>query len=61
MTLMPPFHGLGVWLYLVLWFLMPVAPGEASGLDRAVDAVNGLLAGGSRPERDERWESGDER
>jgi phage shock protein PspC (stress-responsive transcriptional regulator) len=50
LTLFPFFHGVGVWLYLVLWFLMPAEPGAASGLDRVLDVVNSLL----RSEGDER-------
>jgi phage shock protein PspC (stress-responsive transcriptional regulator) len=33
------FHGVGIVLYLVLWFLMPVEGGR-SGLDHVVDAVS---------------------
>jgi phage shock protein PspC (stress-responsive transcriptional regulator) len=39
---LPPFSGIGIVLYLVLWFLMP-ADGEASGLDRAVDKLTRLV------------------
>ena len=35
---LPPFSGVGVLLYLVLWFLMPPEDGP-SGLDRLVAAV----------------------
>lgn len=38
---LPPFSGVGIALYLVLWFLMPT-PGEPSGLDRLVQAVGRL-------------------
>jgi phage shock protein PspC (stress-responsive transcriptional regulator) len=40
---LPPFSGIGVVLYLVLWFLMPSDDG-VSGLDRAVDTVARLAA-----------------
>jgi len=39
---LPPFSGIGIVLYLVLWFLMP-ADGDASGLDRAVDKLTRLV------------------
>jgi hypothetical protein len=35
---LPPFSGVGVVLYLVLWFLMPVEDGR-SGLDHLVETV----------------------
>jgi phage shock protein C len=40
---LPPFSGIGIVLYLVLWFLMP-AEDAASGLDRAVATVTRLVA-----------------
>lgn len=36
---LPPFSGIGIVLYLVLWFLMPVQNGR-SGLDHLVDTVS---------------------
>jgi len=42
-ALLPPFSGIGLPLYGILWFLMPPAPGQPSGLDRVVDAANDLL------------------
>jgi phage shock protein PspC (stress-responsive transcriptional regulator) len=36
---LPPFSGIGVVLYFVLWFLMPVQDGR-SGLDQLVDTVS---------------------
>jgi len=39
---LPICSGVGIVLYLILWFLMPAAPGEESGLDRVVDTVNRL-------------------
>jgi phage shock protein PspC (stress-responsive transcriptional regulator) len=39
---LPPFSGIGIVLYLVLWFLMP-AEGDSSGLDRAVDKLARLV------------------
>ena len=51
---LPFCSGVGIVLYLILWFLMPAGPGEDSGLDRVVDAV-------SRLTRDDRFDrSGDE-
>lgn len=40
---LPPFSGIGIVLYLVLWFLMP-AEGEPSGLDRAVQQLTRLVS-----------------
>jgi phage shock protein PspC (stress-responsive transcriptional regulator) len=39
---LPTFSGLGIVLYLALWFLMPASLEEESGLDRVVGAVNSL-------------------
>jgi phage shock protein PspC (stress-responsive transcriptional regulator) len=39
---LPMFSGIGIALYLVLWFLMPGADSGRSGLDRLVDAVSEL-------------------
>jgi phage shock protein PspC (stress-responsive transcriptional regulator) len=47
---LPIFSGVGIVLYLILWFLMPAGPGEDSGLDRVVDAVC-RLTGDGRLER----------
>ena len=52
LTIFPFFHGVGVWLYLVLWFLMPAEPGARSGLDRVVDLVDSLLHSQDRESRD---------
>lgn len=53
---LPPFSGIGIVLYLVLWFLMP-ADGERSGLDRAVHQLTRLVSDPPRrprrPARDE--------
>jgi len=40
---LPPFSGIGIVLYLVLWFLMPAEAGP-SGFDRAVETVARLAA-----------------
>lgn len=48
---LPGFSGIGVALYLVLWFLMPAPSGE-SGIDRLVDAVSRLA--GDPPPRSRR-------
>jgi phage shock protein C len=40
---LPPFSGIGIVLYLVLWFLMPAEDGP-SGLDRAVETVARLVS-----------------
>ena len=52
LTLFPFFHGVGVWLYLVLWFLMPAEPGAGSGFDRVHDVVNSLLRNDGDEPRD---------
>ncbi len=52
LTLFPFFHGVGVWLYLVLWLLMPAEPGGVSGLDRVLDFVNTLLRSEPGQQRD---------
>ncbi len=43
LTVFPHFHALGIWLYLVLWALMPATPGARSLFDRLVDGVNDLF------------------
>jgi len=53
---LPPFSGIGIVLYLVLWFLMP-AEGEGSGLDRAVDKIARLV---TEPPRRPRQRARDE-
>ena len=47
---LPPFSGIGASLYLVLWFLMPPAPGELSGLDRALEFGRDVLGIGAKDE-----------
>jgi len=47
---LPPFSGIGGSLYLVLWFLMPPAPGEPSGLDRALGFGRDVLGIGDHDE-----------
>jgi phage shock protein PspC (stress-responsive transcriptional regulator) len=42
LALLPGFSAAGVFLYLILWFLMPEEPGAHSGLDRIVQVVNTL-------------------
>jgi phage shock protein PspC (stress-responsive transcriptional regulator) len=50
---LPGIRFLALALYLALWFVTPPAPGEASGLDRAVLAVEDLFSGrGDRPKRE---------
>jgi phage shock protein C len=39
---LPNFSSVGIVLYLILWFLMPASPGEDSGLDRVVGAIDSL-------------------
>jgi phage shock protein PspC (stress-responsive transcriptional regulator) len=39
----PAVNSLVILLYLGLWFVTPPAPGERSGLDRAVAAIRDLL------------------
>ncbi len=59
---LPPFSGIGIVLYLVLWFLMPAEAGP-SGFDRAVETVARLAADPPRrPRRPAREEDlgGDE-
>ncbi len=41
-VLLALFHGFGVALYAVLWFVLPDKPGGRSGLDRVVGAVRAL-------------------
>jgi phage shock protein PspC (stress-responsive transcriptional regulator) len=57
LTVLPGLHATGLVAYAVLWFLMPAAPGEPSGLDRAVDAFD-AIAGRDRADdaRDRRLE-----
>jgi phage shock protein PspC (stress-responsive transcriptional regulator) len=43
------FHGFGVALYAALWFLVPPAPGAASGLDRVLQAGRTLLGRAAQP------------
>jgi phage shock protein PspC (stress-responsive transcriptional regulator) len=40
---LPPFSGIGLSLYLALWFLMPPAPAERSGLDRLLEFGRDML------------------
>ena len=40
---LPPFSGIGIVLYLVLWFLMPAEDGP-SALDRTVETVTRLAS-----------------
>jgi len=54
LTLFPFFSAVGVWLYLVLWFLMPAEPGAGSGLDRVLDVVSSLLRNEDREPRHRR-------
>jgi phage shock protein PspC (stress-responsive transcriptional regulator) len=42
LSALPMFSGIGIALYLVLWFLMPASESSRSGLDRVVDAVSDL-------------------
>jgi phage shock protein PspC (stress-responsive transcriptional regulator) len=46
---LPMFSGIGIALYLILWFLMPAADTGRSGLDRVVAAVADLT--GDPPRR----------
>ena len=48
---LPMFSGIGIALYLVLWFLMPGGESGRSGLDRLVDAVSELSGEPRRPHR----------
>ena len=51
---LPGIRLLAAGLYLALWFVMPNAPGEPSGLDRVIVAVEELFSGRSdRPKRQE--------
>ena len=56
LTVFPHFHMLGIWLYLVLWALMPATPGARSLIDRLVDAVNDLFADRREPRDPPRYE-----
>ena len=40
LSALPMFSGIGIALYLVLWFLMPADDSGRSGLDRVVAAVS---------------------
>ena len=42
-VLLALFHGLGLALYAVLWFLLPDRPGGRSGVDRIADALRALI------------------
>jgi phage shock protein PspC (stress-responsive transcriptional regulator) len=44
-ALLALFHGFGVWLYAILWGLLPARPGEPSALDRWIRAGRRFLAG----------------
>jgi phage shock protein PspC (stress-responsive transcriptional regulator) len=51
---LPGIRVLAAGLYLALWFVTPNAPGEASGLDRVIVAVEELFSGRTdRPKRQE--------
>jgi phage shock protein PspC (stress-responsive transcriptional regulator) len=51
---LPGIRVLAAGLYLALWFVTPNAPGEPSGLDRVIVAVEELFSGqGERPKREE--------
>jgi len=50
---LPGIRVLAVGLYLALWFVMPPAADEPSGLDRAILGVEDLFSvRGDRPKRD---------
>jgi len=50
---LPGIRVLAAGLYLALWFVMPPAPGEPSGLDRVIVAFEELFSGRSdRPKRE---------
>lgn len=50
---LPGVRVLGLGLYLALWFVMPAAPGEPSGLDRVIVAFEELFSVRSdRPKRE---------
>ena len=50
-AVLPPFRGLGVGLYLVLWMLMPSEPGAPSLVDRVLAGVQRLLSSrGAQPQ-----------
>jgi phage shock protein PspC (stress-responsive transcriptional regulator) len=51
LTVLPGMHAAGPALYLVLWLLMPPAPGAPSAFDRAVRAGEELLGVGGTPRR----------
>ncbi len=42
-VLLALFHGLGVALYAILWFVLPDQPAGRSGLDRVVEAARALF------------------
>jgi phage shock protein C len=50
---LPPFSGIGIVLYLVLWFLMPTEGGP-SALDRSVETVTRLASDPPRRPRPRR-------
>ena len=50
---LPNFSGVGIALYLILWFLMPASLGEDSGLDRVVGAVSSLAGDDSSDPSDD--------
>ncbi len=52
LTLFPAFHGVGIWLYGILWFLMPGERDGDSGLDRVLDFGRTLLGESQREVRD---------
>jgi len=51
LSALPMFSGIGIALYLVLWFLMPEAESGRSGLDRVVDAMSELTGEPTRQAR----------
>lgn len=56
------YSGVGVAVYLILWFLMPGESGSTSGLDRLVASVSDLAGDSSRREhrRERRIEEPDD-
>ncbi len=44
-VLLALFHGSGVALYAILWFVLPDQPGGRSGFDRVVETVRALFGG----------------
>lgn len=50
---LPGIRVLAAGLYLALWFVTPPAPGEPSGLDRSIVAIEDLFSARSeRPKQD---------